>query len=165
MMSRAGFPYTPARTVRRSLPGMLAVMMLGIAGLSGCQHGIDGEYGRRLGDSKGTSVNGTAVLAAPLEQSGAKVRTARRLGRVIERADVIVWFPDQYEGPAEAVRERLEEWLRSKDGRTLIYVGREFDGLVAYWKSVLAEAPRNSRWKYAADWHVPKRRRLRRGPG
>ncbi len=138
MNFRASTRRTAARSITHPL---LLVILTSSLCLSGCQFGIEGEYGRRVGDSRGTSVNGTSVLASLFEQSGAKVRTARRLGRVVDQADVVVWFPNNYEGPSQAVREHFEKWLQAKDGRTLIYVGRDYDALVEYWKTLLAEAP------------------------
>jgi hypothetical protein len=61
--------------------------------------------------------------------------------RLHERADCIVWFPDDYKPPAANVRQWLDAWLADKPGRTLIYVGRDYDAAPQYWKKVAPGAP------------------------
>jgi hypothetical protein len=53
-----------------------------------------------------------------------------------ERADVIVWFPNDALEPSEEAIGWLEDWLFDAPGRTLIYVGRDFDAAPGYWKKV-----------------------------
>jgi hypothetical protein len=110
------------------------------------------EYGKRVGQSVGRSVNGTTVFADMFESAGCRVRSVTTLGRVVDRADVVVWFPDRFRPPESDVREHLEDWLQSKQGRTLIYVGRDFDAEMIYWRSVIASAP--------ADQRIELRKRL-----
>jgi len=112
---------------------------LGFAG--GCREELNTVYGRRLG-AGATSVNGTAVLGEMMAQRGHTVLSSGRLSpKLRDRADVIVWFPDDFRVPSEPVRNWLEEWLLDKDGRTLIYVGRDFDAEPGYWEAVLAGVP------------------------
>ncbi len=66
-----------------------------------------------------------------------------------ERADCIVWFPDDFQPPPEPVREWLERWLADQPGRTLIYVGRDFDAAPFYWKTIQADAPQDQRAEIA----------------
>ncbi|MEE8452544.1 MAG: DUF4350 domain-containing protein [Thermoguttaceae bacterium] len=82
-----------------------------------------------------SSVNGTAVLAEMFEQAGHKVFSWRVLSpRLQDRADCIVWFPNDFDPPDQEVREWLQDWLYAKPNRTLIYVGRDFDAEPWYWE-------------------------------
>jgi hypothetical protein len=118
---------------------LLAAVALLAAGCG--ENSITAGYGRRSGFLYGDSVNGTAVLADMFQSAGDEVISWSVLSPAIERADVIVWFPDDFEGPALAVRRRLNEWLMAEPGRTLVYVGRDFDAAPLYWSKVLPGAP------------------------
>jgi hypothetical protein len=58
-----------------------------------------------------------------------------------ERADTIVWFPSDLEKPSDEAIDWLQNWLLEEPGRTLIYVGRDFDAEPGYWKKVSPGAP------------------------
>ncbi len=69
-------------------------------------------------------------------RAGRDVRVGRAQGGLVARrcrrgcrnwADCIVWFPDDFQPPSKKVRHWLEQWLSEAAGRTLIYVGRDFD--------------------------------------
>lgn len=99
-------------------------------------------YGKRRGLGATTSVNGTGVLADMFHARGHKVRSVGRLTPGLnERADIIVWIPDGVSPPDKKQREFLETWLSKGRGRTLIYVGRDYDAASEYWRSM---APRVS---------------------
>ena len=105
--------------------------------LPGCAKRLPTEYGRRMGAKGASSVNGTAVLADMFAAAGHRVFSRSSLSpRLEEQADCIVWFPDDFSPPTEEVREWLEDWLWSEPGRTLVYVGRDFDAAPLYWKKV-----------------------------
>jgi hypothetical protein len=111
--------------------------------LAGCSRDIDTVYGQRQGPAAGASVNGTAVLGEMFEKAGHRVYSWRALSpRLGRRADCIVWFPDDFELPRPKVRQWLENWLDNASGRTLIYVGRDFDAAPLYWRRVLPDAPK-----------------------
>jgi len=126
---------------RRSwLAACLAVMLAVV--LTGCRvPQIDRTYGKRRGAEGEASVNGTAVLARMFELAGHEVRTRSYLSPRADDFDVIVWFPDDFQPPGEEPQEFLEEWLYRGRGRTLIYVGRDYDAAIVYWESVLTNAP------------------------
>ena len=117
--------------------------MLLLVTSTGCRsERIDTVYGQRSGPAASTSVNGTAVLGEMFEQAGHSVFSWRTLSpRLLERTDCIVWFPDDFRPPSPAVRECLEQWLEDAPGRTLIYVGRDFDAAASYWEKVKPGAP------------------------
>ena len=127
---RAGRP-APLASRRRPWHGVALLLPLVAAG---CARELPSEYGHRRG---APSVNGTAVLGNMLTQAGHKVRSWRWLSpRVQETADVIVWAPDNFGPPEAKVRRWIEDWLLAKPGRTMIYVGRDFDGASSYWSQV-----------------------------
>lgn len=124
--------------------GRMAAVSLALlcAIIAGCGEGIETSYGHRSGLSGGDSVNGTAVLARMFIAAGHDVTTATRLSpRVYETAECIVWAPDDFKPPAAGVRQWFDAWWRHGSGRTLIYIGRDFDAAPGYWRSVLAAAP------------------------
>jgi hypothetical protein len=82
------------------------------------------------------------VLADMFERAGHKVTSWRRLSpRLQQRADCIVWFPDDFQPPPPKVRKWLEDWLEARSDRTLIYVGRDFDAASWYWREIAPGAP------------------------
>ena len=96
--------------------------------VAGCEQEIDTRYGQRDGPEATLSVNGTAVLAEMFEQAGHKVTSWNMLSpQLAQRAECIVWFPDDFRPPSREVVAWLERWLCERPDRTLIYVGRDFD--------------------------------------
>lgn len=92
----------------------------------------------------GSSVNGTGVVAEMFERAGHRVFSWHTLSpRLCTRADCIIWFPDDFEPPSEEVRAWLEDWLAEAPGRTLVYVGRDFDAAAWYWQKVEPGTPNN----------------------
>jgi hypothetical protein len=120
----------------------MRAMLLCVAVMTGCAPAdIDGTYGRSRGPTGGRSVNGTAVLAQGFKHAGFRVSTWQRLSPRLEEADVIVWVPDDFEPPTLEQRAFLERWLHNESGRTLVYVGRDFDATVQYWRKAQLTAP------------------------
>jgi len=142
-------PARPSRRYRSAPVLGLVLAALAILGLffvlaGGCRDDIDTVYGQRTGNSWGswTSVNGTRVLGKMFERAGHTVFSWRMLSpRLRRRADCIVWFPDDFHPPSEQACEWLEGWLRDEPGRTLIYVGRDFDAATWYWETIQPNAP------------------------
>ncbi|MDP6060841.1 MAG: DUF4350 domain-containing protein [Pirellulaceae bacterium] len=102
---------------------------------------LDTTYGQRRSLAGRDSVNGTAVLGEMFKKAGFRVNGWRRLSPKLEEYEVIVWFPDNYEPPSKEHRQFLEDWLGSESGRTLVYVGRDYDAAATYWQSVLPSVP------------------------
>jgi len=108
----------------------------------GCGSGdIDDTYGRRRGVDGGASVNGTGVLADMFKELGHKVTTKRYLSPRLHDYDVVVWAPDDFELPGDEYQEFFEDWLHQGEGRTLIYIGRDYDAAITYWETVQPSAP------------------------
>lgn len=97
-------------------------------------------YGRRAG-VEATSVNGTSVLGELFEAAGHSVRTKRHLSdAMLEKCEVIVWAPDDFEPPSEKVVQWFDQWF-AHDERTLIYIARDFDAGSGYYDKVIPVAP------------------------
>jgi hypothetical protein len=124
-------------TFRLNLLGAISACLLA----AGCEEDLNTIYGQRQGLGSG-SVNGTAVLAEMFEKAGHTVVSMRLLSpRLRKRAEAIVWVPDDFDPPSDEVRDWLEKWLSEGTGRTLIYVGRDFDAAPWYWEKVAPKAP------------------------
>ena len=112
--------------------------------LSGCEKQLPTEYGRRSGPSGTQSVNGLGVLASMFEQAGHDCLDgplAVSLGRREGRCDRLA--PDDTAPPSQAVREWFEHWM--DNGKTLIYIGRDYDAEATYWQKILPDAPEEER--------------------
>ncbi len=135
----AGSERRLATDSRRALSS--AVSLFAILLLVGCNESIDTTYGRRTGVLGGKSVNGTNVFAKMFQDAGHQVRTKRYLtDNLREDCDVIVWFPDDFSEPTAEHVGWLNDWLSWEDGRTLIYVGRDFDAGPLYYDKVIPGA-------------------------
>jgi hypothetical protein len=116
---------------------VLVIFLLISYGLSGRGERLDTAYGKRRGIGAEASVNGTKVLGEMFSRAGHNVRTINRLSPGLnDRVDVIVWIPDGFGTPDKKQREFLENWLSQGRGRTLIYVGRDYDSAPEYWKAI-----------------------------
>ena len=101
---------------------------------------LESKYGRARGKSFSKSVNGTSVFAEMFRATGRKVQFDRRLTPRLNKYETIVWFPNRFEPPEEKTIERLEDWFSNGYGRTLIYVDRDFDSEIVYWKKAFTKA-------------------------
>jgi hypothetical protein len=121
-----------------------ATFITAVLALAGCSDGIETSYGHRSGILGGDSVNGTAVVGRMFSAAGHHVTSATRLSpRVYETADCIVWAPDDFKPPSVEVRQWFNAWWRHGEGRTLIYIGRDYDAAPAYWRAIQAAAPKS----------------------
>lgn len=123
--------------------GPLVVVLLLVSGCG--RDSVDDTYGRRRGSLGATSVNGTAVLGEMFRQAGCRVVSRRFLSPGIHHHQVIVWAPDSFQAPDDEARRFLEDWLFREPGRTLVYIGRDYDALIAYWEAALEMAPADQR--------------------
>lgn len=98
-------------------------------------------YGQRRGYKAVDSVNGTSVLAKMFTKAGHEVRSITRLSPKTEDFQTIVWFPDDFKPPTAEQRDYLETWLLLGEGRTLIYIGRDYDAAVDYWTDIQPIVP------------------------
>lgn len=128
----------------------LALVLAALGGCcAGCSDDIVTAYGQRSGPVGGDSVNGTAVLAKMFERAGHRVYSWGALSPQLDRADCIVWCPDDFSPPSARVRNWLEDWLEDEPNRTLIYVGRDFDAAPLYWQTIQPSAPQDQQVEVA----------------
>ncbi len=133
---------SPSLARRASVHCRVVLILAGVALTTGCQSEIEYEYGTRSAMHV-DSVNGTHVFADMFEHAGHRVVTWRWLSpRLREKADVVVWFTKSFDPPPQDVRDWLEEWLEERPGRTLIYVGRDYDAARPYLERVQTGPPR-----------------------
>lgn len=135
-----GRPFTAPFSSRTF--ALAAAYLLAVGLLAGCgRQRIDTEYGQRSGSRAGPSVNGTVVFSDMFRQAGYDVRKKSRLTPSLERFDVAVWTPDDFDVPSNEVQDHFEQWLSDGYGRTLIYVGRDYDAATGYWEKIQKDAP------------------------
>lgn len=122
----------------RSTWGVLLLLLF-----AGCtpRERLDVEYGKTGGTPGAKSVNGTGVLAGMFSEAGNRVTTMSKFSPRFEKADTIVWAPNDFDPPSEKHRLYLENWLMAKNGRTVVYIGRDYDASVAYWRKAMPLAP------------------------
>jgi hypothetical protein len=84
------------------------------------------------------------------EEAGHSVVGWRRLSPKLQDYQTIVWFPDDFKPPTPQQRTFLEGWLATEPGRTLVYVGRDYDASVDYW--MRRNAPRRSARALSGPW-------------
>jgi hypothetical protein len=110
----------------------------------GCGRQADSQrrtYGYSNGANGKRSLNGYGALREMYSQRGDKTFTAISFSRALETMDTIVWTPDTVTPPSLANRDTIEQWLSSKSGRTLVYIGRDFDASIDYWEHVVEQLP------------------------
>ena len=124
-------------TPRKIRHGLIVACLLLL--LTGCREELSSQYGQQ--DDK--SVNGFDVLASMFREADNRVYTVRRrlTPRLREKADVLVWMPDNYAMPTFDEQMWLESWLEERGGRVLVYIGRDYDSAPEYWRRTLAVAP------------------------
>lgn len=113
------------------LPALIALAML----IAGCgRDELDTRYGRHRLTGESASVNGTDVLAGMFTEAGHDVHFRRTLvTSEMENADIVVWTPDSDAAPSDEVCEWFDTWLTEYSGRTLVYVGRDFNAGAIYY--------------------------------
>lgn len=128
---------------------LLAGLLL-VAG--GCGEEVYSDYGHRGGYTQ-TSLNGTRVLGDMLIAAGHQVRSRSYISPSLENADVIVWFPDDFDAPSLEVEAWLTTWLSTGDRnappRVLVYVGRDYDAAPDYWQRMQKQPPPGLTQEYA----------------
>ena len=94
---------------------------------------LPSAYGKRRGAANVKSVSGTVVLSDMFRKAGHRVSTFTRFSPRLNDADIIVWAPDDFAPPTKEQRDFLEQWL-ARGGKTLVYIGRDYDAASAYWQ-------------------------------
>jgi hypothetical protein len=114
-----------------------ASLSLCVAGCNRASDDIETEYGERNEGRLDSSVNGYSVLAGMFAKEGHTVSHRSSLSAGLkESADVIVYAPDDFAPPEQSIIDWFTDWLSEKEGRTLIYIGRDFDAAPVYWRKI-----------------------------
>ncbi len=121
--------------------GGLVLLVLFLVWLFRASPGLQTNYGKRTGSEDRASVNGTIVLSDLFRQAGHGVTSVDRLSPRLRKYHTLVWFPDDFGVPTTEQRDFLEQWLAKESGRTVVYVGRDYDAAGAYWARVQPLAP------------------------
>jgi hypothetical protein len=133
-----------SRSLALPIAGAVCALLLIVVGvlLAGRRdEQLPTTYGRRRGGEAGRSVNGTAVLADMFRARGHTVTTMSRFSPRLDKYEVIVWAPDDFEPPNQEHRQRLEEWLKDGNDRTVVYIGRDYNSAIDYWERMAPTAP------------------------
>ena len=139
----------------RSLSLLCVVALLLLP--AGCNRGPDFTYGK----AADKSVNGLSVFAELLRQRGHVVTQKSRITKRLDRFDTIVWAPDNTDNPPEDAVAWLEKWLvDGPSSRRLIYIGRDYDGKLPFYRSMVQFAPPQDRetWQRALNEQLTDRR-------
>lgn len=123
----------------RIFRGIVLLLLLACTVSVGCgkqSESLRTGYGKRTGNEAG-SVNGTKALSEMFRDAGYYVRSYGVVSPSLLRHDVIVWFPSGFDGPTPEFRDTILNWLQEDEGRTFVYVGRDFDASIEYWGDVL----------------------------
>lgn len=125
---------------------------MGLPLVVGCGDQVLSDYGI-AGGPAGTSLNGTRVLSDMFAAAGHRVKSRSYLSPSLDRVDVVVWFPDDFDAPTWEVEQWLSSWLVEGDPdlppRVLIYVGRDYDAAPDYWQRMQGQAPAGLKQEYA----------------
>lgn len=113
----------------------LAAVFVALA--TGCDRDPEMAYGTLRGES----LNGVSAFVQLLRDAGHRTATRRRLAaRMVGRHDVAVVFADDFGAPDREARDLLETFLAAEGDQTLVYVLRDSDAAIDYWKSI-AQTP------------------------
>lgn len=122
----------------------ILVCLISCFWLAGCGRRSETQirtYGYSAGAEGNRSINGYSVFRKMFQQRGDKTFTAVSYSKALDSMDTIVWTPDTVTPPGLSNRDTLEEWLKGKSGRTLVYIGRDFDASSDYWEHVVEAMP------------------------
>ncbi len=126
-------PVASHARILRALSAMLGAVTLLACGCS--SRDLETDYGRHRQRGESGSVNGTDVLAGMFSDAGHSIYfRSRIITSEMEAADTIVWFPNDHAPPREEVCLWFDEWLAGEPGRTLVYVGRDFNAAPLYYE-------------------------------
>lgn len=119
---------------------LIPILMLSIFVLTGCRDSNSPhvDYGNSLTP---TALDGLSVIRSFCEQAGHKPHRVLALSERTRNLHAIVWAPKDFETPSEEAIDWFESWLKEKEGRVLIFIGRDFDALSAYWELAASRQP------------------------
>lgn len=112
----------------------VVAVLLGVC-LTGCDREPDDTYGALRGES----LNGVSALVQLLRDSGRTTNTRTLLGpRMVGRHDVAIVFTDSFSAPGDDARGLLDRFLAAPGDQTVVFVIRDSDAAIDYWRAVAA---------------------------
>lgn len=136
-----------SKVVRRDMALVLAFAAIFVLGCDDSKS-LNTEYGAIFGTRGEDSLNGTKYFSEMFEAQGATVKRSSVISPKIDQYDTLVWFPDNDGVPSEEVVDRLNAWLDSGYGRTLIYVAGGNHATEDYLRVAIEKAPMAQREEY-----------------
>ena len=117
-------------TARRPVAALLLVVLA-----AGCDRHPEEAYGT----VRGASLNGVSAFVQLLRDAGHSTATRRTLAeRMVGRHDVAVVFAAGFGPPADDAKELLGRFLAADGGQTVVFVVRDSDAAIDYWRTVAA---------------------------
>lgn len=117
----------------RSFPACAGVVFVLL--VAGCDRDPDTTYGT----VRGESLNGLSAFVQLLRDVGHRTATRRTLGeRMVGRHDAAIVFADTFVAPEDDARELLGRFLAAAGAQTVVYVIRDSDAAIDYWRTIAA---------------------------
>ncbi|RMF37635.1 MAG: hypothetical protein D6753_17225 [Planctomycetota bacterium] len=99
------------------------------------------DFGAVRGRPAINSLNGLRFHQEMWEAAGAKVLLPSKLSPRLETFDALVLVGRDYGPPGRDARRWLEQWLERRNGRTVVYFGRDFNAAIYYRQRTLDQVP------------------------
>lgn len=104
-----------------------------------CATGCDRDPDTRYGTVRGESLNGVSAFVQMLRDAGHRTATRRWLAeRIVGRHDVAIVFAADFGAPEEGALRLLGRFLDVAGDQTLVFVVRDSDAAIDYWRAVAA---------------------------
>lgn len=115
------------------------VLLIFASSLSGCSYLMPEQFGELQSPGSTRQLNGLGVHRKMWESAGTRVLTPQKLSGRLDTLDVIVLVGRDYAPPGKLARDWCEQWLAEQPGRSVVYFGRDFDGVIYYREKALPQ--------------------------
>ncbi len=123
------------------------IVSLCVCCLSGCGGTVFSPTYADTSYPQKNMINGLGAFERICKRSDVRFFDVTRLSPRLDQADCILLVGDTFHPPAKEARDWLEEWLRSKPGRTIIYFGRDFEADIFYRQQTLDQVDASSLYR------------------
>lgn len=128
-------------------------VLLALASLCGCGTQYSGEDCITVHPPASfQTLNGIGAHQRMWESAGAKLVFPTRLSPLLETMDTVVLVGRTYAPPGVEARDWLERWLSQKQGRSVIYFGRDFDAELYYRELTLTKVAKPEQERARQLW-------------